>query len=102
MSIGKVSRSRRVALGLAVLALLAFAPPVSSPALAESGGETRDMVTGWRCISHGCDTLIMPGTRCLCQKINPGETRLSRLRLTCIPPSGSPYGCPLPKGVAGN
>lgn len=84
------------------LVLDSFVLLAGSPALAESGGETRDMVTGWRCVSHSCDTLLMPGTRCLCQKINTAETRLSRLRLTCVPPTGSPYRCPLPKGIGGN
>lgn len=74
----------------------------TAPAFAEgSSGTTRDSVTGWHCLTPFCDTLLVPGTGCLCQKQNPGETRLSRLRFTCIPPSGSQQGCPLPRGIGG-
>jgi hypothetical protein len=90
---------RRVLVAAAALACLS-----TGPASAQNGfaGTTRDPVTGWHCVTPFCDTLIMPGTRCLCQKHNPNETRLARLRFTCIPPTGSQQGCPLPRGVGGN
>lgn len=93
------SLTRRVLVACAALAFLS-----TGPASAQNGfaGTTRDPVTGWHCVTPFCDTLLMPGTRCLCQKNNPNETRLARLRFTCIPPTGSGQGCPLPRGFGGN
>lgn len=84
-------------------AIAAFASLAAAGTASGQGGfvgTTRDPVTGWHCVTPFCDTLLMPGTRCLCQKQNPGETVLSRLKLICIPPRAG-QACPLPRGFGG-
>ena len=64
-----------------LLALLA------APASAQDGpayaGESVDPVTGYRCVTPFCDTIVLPDSNCLCQKLNPNETRRSDLELKC-------------------
>jgi len=50
---------------------------------ARGGFNPRDDVTGYLCVTPGCDVLRLPGNECLCTKDNPAETRLSRLKLSC-------------------
>jgi hypothetical protein len=56
----------------------------------------RDPVTGYLCLSPGCDVLQMPGVRCICQKENPSERRLQNLRLQCSAHEGGRWvPCPV-------
>ena len=47
------------------------------------GFNERDEVTGYLCVTPGCDVLRPPGIPCICTKDNPWENRLSKLKLTC-------------------
>lgn len=75
--------SLRVA-ALAVGGLVAIV--AGSAAWSQSGsfaGDSRDPLTGYPCLSPFCEAVSLPGTDCLCQKDNPGATKLSELKLTC-------------------
>lgn len=88
----------------ATIAALAALIINTAPASAQSGfvGNVNDPVTGWRCVTPFCDTIRMPRTDCLCQKLNPTEKSLSRLRLKCVPPRRDPQNaCALPRGFGG-
>ncbi|MGD9915100.1 MAG: hypothetical protein AB7S80_13545 [Rhizobiaceae bacterium] len=47
------------------------------------GPPTSDLVTGYMCVTPGCEVVRLPDTNCICKKENPAETRLSKLKLTC-------------------
>ena len=49
----------------------------------DSGFNERDDVTGYLCVTPGCDVLRLPEASCICTKDNPNERRLDRLKLTC-------------------
>lgn len=89
------SRSRLFA-AFAGAALVSAGLALSSagaPSFAQSGGDFAgnvvDPVTGFRCVTPFCETVVPPGTDCLCQKNNPNEERLSQLSLTCTVGTGS-------------
>lgn len=44
--------------------------------------ENRDWVTGYQCVGT-CSTVRLPNADCICQKINPGETDVRKLKLQC-------------------
>lgn len=46
-------------------------------------GDAYDPVSGYRCVTPFCDTVALPGTSCLCQKLNPNETRRENVRYAC-------------------
>lgn len=76
----------------------------ATPVWAQSSfvGDVNDPVTGWHCVTPFCDTIRMPRTDCMCQKLNPTEKSLSRLRLKCVPPRRDPQNaCTLPRGFGG-
>lgn len=61
----------------------------------------RDFVTGYLCADPACSALYLPRSKCICQKLNPGETELRKLKLRCslvnfmqvsACPVKSPYG----------
>lgn len=59
------------------------------------GFNERDEVTGYLCVTPGCDVLRPPGVPCICTKDNPWENRLSKLRLTCRKKEGGQWvACP--------
>ncbi len=80
--------SRRRATRLAV-SLLAFLLSATSsladnfPSGQGNGFNERDEVTGYLCVTPGCDVLRPPGMACLCTKDNPWVSKLSELKLTC-------------------
>lgn len=80
-------------------ALLALSMSMATASAGEwnyGGPSMRDEVTGWICTTPGCDTLRMPRTKCLCAKQNPGEQRLSRLKLKCSTSVGFKWqACPV-------
>jgi hypothetical protein len=75
----------------------------TAPSLADSrfpsgrgGPDYIDPVTGYVCMTPFCDVLRLPGANCICQKENPGERQLSRLRLTCTTrEAGAWVACPV-------
>ena len=69
------------AAGLIALAATTFG--ASAGNWPDSNANERDHVTGFLCLTSGCDFVRLPGTKCVCKKENPGEQNLSRLKLTC-------------------
>ena len=67
----------------AALLLAAFSTAAAAQAEANYAGESVDPVTGYQCVTPFCDTVVLPGTDCLCQKANPNETRREDVRFTC-------------------
>ena len=78
----------RLARALAVAAAIGLAPAVALAQDAGGGpayaGDAYDPVTGYRCVTPFCDTVVLPNTGCLCRKLNPDETRRDKVRYSCI------------------
>lgn len=69
------------------LALAAAFLSIPSAGLGQDGsgaGSYYDSVTGYRCIDRFCTVVQLPGTECMCQKLNPSERTLSQLQLRCL------------------
>lgn len=86
--------------GVAVVAALAIAGLATASATAQSwpdrNSNSRDSVTGYLCVDPGCSTLRLPGSKCLCQKQNPWEQNVRRLRLKCYEVTfGKVRACPV-------
>ncbi|MDP3896631.1 MAG: hypothetical protein Q8Q62_08140 [Mesorhizobium sp.] len=85
--------------GVAALLLMAGIPLAAAqvfPSGRDSGFNERDAVTGYLCVTPGCDVLRLPEANCLCVKDNPAERRLSRLKLTCSKrQAGAWVACPV-------
>jgi hypothetical protein len=66
----------------ASMTLLAVA--AATPTAAQDGGfgNATDPVTGYLCVDRACGSIRL-GAKCICVKQNPGEQRLSKLRLKC-------------------
>jgi hypothetical protein len=85
---GNILFSRRLAapaLGLSVIVLGAAMLLGASMARADNfpnGREDRDSVTGYLCVGT-CATVRLPNADCICQKMNPGETDVRKLKLKC-------------------
>jgi hypothetical protein len=47
------------------------------------GPPATDPVTGYHCVTNSCDVVRLPDAYCICEKVNPGEQVLSRLKLAC-------------------
>jgi hypothetical protein len=76
-----------------LLAGSAAAQPYPTP---DRGSNERDAVTGYLCVTPACDVVRLPEANCICQKLNPGELTLSRLRLECYTRSGGAWvACPV-------
>jgi hypothetical protein len=79
----------------AAAAMLAAASAAASERWPDSPGGP-DMVTGYRCVDHSCNTVRLPGVDCLCQKENPAEMDFRKLRLTCYASEGGRWvACPV-------
>lgn len=87
------------ATALALAAGLAFASPASAQHFPTPGNmNERDHVTGYLCVTAGCDVLRHPTANCICQKENPAEQNLARLKLTCSArENGQWVACPVPQ-----
>ncbi|QDZ00466.1 hypothetical protein FQ775_08780 [Nitratireductor mangrovi] len=84
------------AVALAAILGLAAAGAASASAWPDRNSNTRDDVTGYLCITPGCDVVRLPQTKCLCTKDNPSERNLRKLRLTChISEAGRWQACPV-------
>lgn len=102
---GSIVQTRRAgagfgALALVGLALLALAGTAQADIFPNRGGGGpayhSDPVSGYPCISNNCDLLRLPGANCICQKQNPGEQDLSKLRLKCSTREGGRWvACPV-------
>jgi hypothetical protein len=93
------ARSLRVRSLLASLAAAGAALfLVASAAWADNfpgGRENRDWVTGYQCVGT-CATVRLPNAECICQKVNPGETDVRKLKLKCWGMEhGSWVACPV-------
>ncbi|MCC0038221.1 MAG: hypothetical protein H6893_04365 [Brucellaceae bacterium] len=89
----------RTAIATAIIATSTIAGAAFAqhfPSGGRNGFNDIDMVTGYRCISPGCDTLQMPNANCICQKQNASERDLSKLRLVCsTKEAGRWVACPV-------
>lgn len=55
-----------------------------------------DRVTGLWCFDTYCGYVRLPQSNCICQKLNPGEMRLSRVKLECVTKEGGQWvACPV-------
>jgi hypothetical protein len=72
-------------------AILALALPAAAQDSGSGCGNSTDRVSGYRCVEESCITVRIPDTNCICQKQNPGETRLSQLRLKCTTKEGGEW-----------
>jgi len=78
----RTARSYAPLLAGAAFAAIAFALPGTAQE-ANYAGESVDPVTGYLCVTPFCDTVVLPDSDCLCQKLNPNETRRADLQLAC-------------------
>jgi hypothetical protein len=68
----------------------------------EGGPSGRDDVTGYLCVTAGCDVVRLPNSNCICTKENPAEQRLSKLKLTCSTKrDGEWVSCPVKSRYGG-
>jgi hypothetical protein len=86
MMTGNTPFSRRAGallLGVASsAAILLFAAAAAQADNFPGGREDRDWVTGYQCVGT-CATVRLPNADCICQKMNPGETDVRKLKLKC-------------------
>lgn len=86
-------------MALAIVAGLGAAPAAAqtypSPSGRNSNVSERDPVTGYLCVTPGCDVVRLPNANCLCKKENPGERDLSQLLLTPAPRVRADSGWPV-------
>lgn len=75
--------SRTLTLLCALAAGLLASQPAAAGEWFSGGPNSRDYVTGYLCADPACTVLYLPRSKCICQKINPGETVLARLKLRC-------------------
>lgn len=81
---GIASSTRKLAAPLLAFLLAATSTQADNfPSGQGDGFNERDDVTGYLCVTPGCDVLRPPGMACICTKDNPWASRLSELKLTC-------------------
>jgi len=69
--------------GAAAAAALLFAVFAAQADNFPGGREDRDSVTGYQCVGT-CATVRLPDADCICQKMNPGENDVRKLKLQCF------------------
>jgi hypothetical protein len=79
-----------------VAAALAMATlPAGAQEFPNGGRPERDAVTGYMCVST-CDYVRLPDANCICQKLNPLEEDVSKLKLRCSTTRGGHWvACPV-------
>ena len=84
------------AAGLALL-FVALAFPATAQVFPRGDGpDAVDPVTGYLCVTPGCDVVRLPNANCICKKENPTERNLQRLLLTCSTREGGAWvACPV-------
>lgn len=65
------------------VAILFATIALTASAAADPAGATTDPVTGYQCVSQGCQTVRLPNANCICVKQNPGEGNVAKVRLAC-------------------
>jgi hypothetical protein len=84
MEAKKTPSTRASAIALtASAALLAIAASAVWADEFPGGRENRDWVTGYQCVGT-CATVRLPDADCICEKVNPGETNVRKLKLRCF------------------
>ncbi|MEZ5810697.1 MAG: hypothetical protein R3D45_04705 [Rhizobiaceae bacterium] len=99
----RVFGRRNGCMGLAAMLLAAMTVPGAAQSWPDINSNVRDDVTGYLCFDPSCTTLRLPNSKCLCQKQNPSERDVRKLRLKCsIIDFGKVEQCPVtPKyGIA--
>ena len=92
----KGPRGRLASFTLGAGLALALAGPATAQNWPDLNSNTRDDVTGYLCVTPGCDVVRLPQSNCLCQKENPAEQDLSKLKLTCSTSVGLKWvACPV-------
>ncbi len=66
-----------------IAATLLFTASAAQSGDFPGGREDRDWVTGYQCVGT-CATVRLPDADCICQKVNPGETDVRKLKLQCF------------------
>lgn len=75
---------------------LAHSGAASSQSWPDINSNTRDDVTGYLCVTPGCEVVRLPQTNCICSKENPAEQDLRKLKLTCSTTVGLKWvACPV-------
>lgn len=82
------------------VALAGLFAAIAAPALANDfptgSYRERDFVTGYLCADQFCGYVRLPDSNCICQKLNPGEMSLSKVRLQCsTKENGQWVACPV-------
>ena len=81
---GSISIRLAVVSAVCLSAVFATVPTVATAqSWPDLNSNVRDEVTGYLCTDPGCQTLRLPGSKCLCQKQNPWERDVRKLRLKC-------------------
>jgi len=97
LSLSKIPAATPCAMALVAAGLLFGAGVSTAAARDRMGGQpAHDPVTGYLCVTNSCNVVRLPNAYCICQKVNPGEQRLSRLRLACYTKTGGQWlSCPV-------
>ncbi len=87
---------RRATVLIAAAALLGSGILAANARDRFGGPPDHDPVTGYLCASTNCNVVRMPNANCICEKVNPGEQRLTRLKLACYAKTGGHWvSCPV-------
>jgi hypothetical protein len=90
------SNARRITAIVTAAALLGISMGAAHARNRFGGPPDRDTVTGYLCASVNCNVVRLPNANCICEKVNPGEQRLSRLKLACYTKTGGHWvSCPV-------
>lgn len=82
--LGKPHRTRFFLVAIASAGIMTGSAGIAlSQSWPDRNANERDDVTGYLCVDPGCTTLRLPDTKCLCQKLNPAERNVRKLRLKC-------------------
>lgn len=88
------SKAVRMAVTIAAVALLGGSAAHARDRF--GGPPDHDPVTGYLCTTTNCNVVRIPNAYCICEKINPGEQRLSRLKLACYTKTAGHWvSCPV-------
>jgi hypothetical protein len=81
---------------IAAASVLVASMAFSGTAFADQAGDTTDPVTGYQCVSQGCQTVRLPDADCICVKRNPGEENAGKVVLACSTKQGGHWvACPV-------
>lgn len=96
MKIVRLSARRLFSVACAIGLVAVTASASFAQSWPDGNSNVRDDVTGYLCFDPSCNTLRLPKSKCLCQKQNPWERDVRKLRLKCSVVSfGSVTQCPV-------